>query len=73
LAALVIEPKANDDMIEGYKDGRDLTAPVPSANRSRSYRHGFAVGRAEKENRRLGSFDEVMRMADEAMRLDQLD
>ena len=71
-AALIVEPKANADMIEGYQDGRDLTAPEPSANRSRSYRHGFMVGRAEKENRRI-AFDEVTRMADEAMRLDDED
>ena len=73
MTALVVEPKANADLIEGYKDGRDLDAPEPSANRSRSYRHGFAVGRSELNNQRLGTFDEVMRMADEAMRLDQED
>lgn len=73
MAALIVELKANDDMIEGYKDGRDLDAPEPSANRSRSYRHGFAVGRSERNNTRLGTFDQVTKMADEAMLLDQQD
>lgn len=72
MPALIVEPKANDDMIEGYKDGRDLTTPSPSENRSLSYRHGWAVGRAEKENRRLGTFEEVTRMADAAMAADAL-
>jgi hypothetical protein len=67
---LIVEPKANDEMIEGYKDGRDLTTPAPSENRSLSYQHGWAVGRAEKENRRLGTFEEVTRMADAAMAAD---
>lgn len=73
MAVLIIEPKANNDMVEGYKDGRDLDAPEPSDNRSRSYRHGFMVGRAEKENRRLGTYEEIIRIADEAMALDYVD
>lgn len=64
--------KANADMIEGYMDGRDLDAPEPSANRSHSYRHGFTVGRSEKNNKRLGTFEQVIRMADEAMQKDEL-
>lgn len=39
-----------DDFREGYRDGRDPDAPEPSANRSASYRHSFAVGRAELAN-----------------------
>ena len=34
-----------DDMLEGYFDGLDPSSPEPSANRSASYRHGFANGR----------------------------
>ncbi len=34
-----------DDMTQGYIDGSDPASPWPSANRSRSYRHGFANGR----------------------------
>jgi hypothetical protein len=38
---------ANDDMLEGYRDGRNLDNPEPSDNRSHSYRHGFTNGRAD--------------------------
>lgn len=38
---------SEDEFVEGYLDGRDMTAPEPSGNRSHSYRHSFAVGRAE--------------------------
>jgi hypothetical protein len=58
---------ANSEMVDGYVDGRDLESPDPSANRSYSYRHGFMVGRTEKQGQRLGSFDQVSRMADAAM------
>lgn len=34
-----------DEMVEGYLDGRKPDNPEPSANRSASYRHGFANGR----------------------------
>jgi len=36
-----------DEFMLGYIDGGDLNAPEPSANRSHSYRHSFAVRRAE--------------------------
>lgn len=61
---------ANAEMIQGYLDGRNLSAPEPSGNRSMSYRHGFKVGRAERERRTLGHFDVVNRWADEAMDAD---
>jgi hypothetical protein len=61
---------ANDDMCHGYMDGRDMDSPEPSANRSHSYRHGFRVGRAEKCNERLGTFQEVTALADAAMEAD---
>lgn len=35
----------NDEMLQGYLDGHDPNSPEPSANRSHSYRHGFANGR----------------------------
>jgi hypothetical protein len=37
-----------DEMVEGYLDGRNLNSPEPSANRSASYRHGFANGRDDR-------------------------
>lgn len=41
-------PEANDDMVQGYRDGRDMDCPEPTINRSHSYHHGFAVGRCDK-------------------------
>jgi hypothetical protein len=62
---------ANDEMMLGYLEGRDLNNPEPSTNRSHSYRHGFANGRREAlKLPPRASFDEVMHMADEAMALD---
>lgn len=58
---------ANDEMIAGYLDGRDVDAPEASANRSASYRHGFKVGRSEINREMLGTFAEVGAMADRAM------
>jgi hypothetical protein len=49
--------EANADMIEGFRDGYDLNAPDPSANRSASYRHGFANGRDDRRGKpRAGYF-----------------
>ena len=62
---------ANDDMIEGYLDGRDPDSPEPSANRSASYRHGHAVGRSEINRARIGSFATVVAAADRAMAEDE--
>lgn len=67
------ERPANDEMVQGYLDGYDLSAPEPSSNRSASYRHGFAVGRAEKSGAGpLGSFADLARAADAAMSADDL-
>lgn len=43
---------ANAEMIEGFRDGYDLSSPEPSANRSASYRHGFANGRDDVLHKR---------------------
>lgn len=37
--------RAEDEMVEGYMDGRNPDSPPPSGNRSRAYRHGFQSGR----------------------------
>lgn len=66
-------PKANAQMIEGFVDGYDLSNPEPSGNRSRSYRHGFRSGRADKGFPRRENFEQVMAMANEAMILDEID
>lgn len=66
------ERPANDDMVQGYSDGYDLSAPVPSANRSASYRHGFMVGRGEKTGDLAGTFESLSRAADAAMDEDDI-
>ncbi|MDE2100299.1 MAG: hypothetical protein KGL39_23815 [Patescibacteria group bacterium] len=62
--------KANADMIEGYMDGYDLTAPDPSANRSHSYRHSFWIGRQEKLKLPLPAYRELERRAELAILAD---
>jgi hypothetical protein len=60
-------------MIQGFMDGYDLTAPEPSINRSKSYRHGFANGRADKTKISRGfSCAQLSTMADVAMLLDEV-
>lgn len=46
--------KANEEMIQGYRDGFNPDTPEPSGNRSHSYRHGFKAGRNDisKEDER---------------------
>jgi len=68
----VIGRPANDEMVEGYRDGLDMNSPEPSANRSFSYRHGFKNGRADRTGKLwASSYEELARMADEAMTLDE--
>ncbi len=62
---------ANDEMVQGFLDGYDLTAPEPTANRSASYRHGFKCGRLDKSGERSPGYVELSRMADEAMETDE--
>lgn len=68
----VVRRPANDDMVQGYRDGYDPTAPEPSANRSASYRHGFMVGRGEKTGDLVGDFLTLCRAADAAMDADDI-
>jgi len=63
--------EANDDMVEGYVDGLDLNAPEPSANRSHSYRHGFARARDDRLHRYSGSAAHLRQWAKEAMERDR--
>jgi len=58
-------------MVEGYKDGLDPDSPPPSENRSHSYRHGFAMARADRAGKPVASPEKLHEMADEAMRKDE--
>lgn len=62
----------NEDMLEGFRDGYDLTAPEPSSNRSASYRHGFMCGRLDKGliKRNGRTADDLRQLADLAMAKD---
>lgn len=64
------ERPANQDMIEGFKDGYDLDAPEPNANRSYSYRHGFMVGRIDKGKLPVRNAGELRDAAEVAMAMD---
>lgn len=61
---------ANDEMVQGYRDGFDLSAPEPTANRSHSYRHGFANGRDDRRGYPRATFKEINEMAEDAMDAD---
>lgn len=58
---------ANDEMIEGFRDGYDLACPEPSENRSHSYRHGFKAGRMDKGVVPRVGAQEMRRQAEIAM------
>jgi hypothetical protein len=66
------ERPANDDMVEGFRDGYDLTLPEPGANRSHSYRHGFMCARIDKGViKHEFNAGELREMADTAMMIDE--
>lgn len=62
---------ANAEMIEGFKDGYDLNAPEPSANRSHSYRHGFANGRDDRRGQPRDTHANLVAAAEAAMAADE--
>ncbi|HEV8263246.1 MAG TPA: hypothetical protein VGQ19_21110 [Burkholderiales bacterium] len=61
---------AEDEMVQGYMDGRNPDNPEPSANRSRSYRHGFQSGRDDLAKKLSAPFEERIRQAEEALKAD---
>ena len=65
------ERPANAEMVQGFRDGYDLSAPEPSANRSHSYRHGFANGRDDRAGKPRAGYTELHRLADLAMEMDE--
>jgi hypothetical protein len=58
--------EAEAEMLEGYFDGFDLSSPPPGPNRSRSYRHGFANGRADRTHTARGVVAATLREQAEA-------
>lgn len=67
-----LEEHFHQDMVDGYLEGLKPDNPEPSANRSHSYRHGFANGRDDlAHSPRLPA--QVLRLlADQAIRDDVL-
>lgn len=66
-------PEANSDMIEGFRDGYDLSLPEPGANRSASYLHGFMCARIDKRVVEWsGTTDDLRAAADQAMEYDAI-
>lgn len=59
-----------DEMVEGYRDGRNPDNPEPSQNRSNSYRHGFANGRDDHARSPRASAAMLRLMAEKAIRDD---
>lgn len=56
--------RAEDEMLEGYMDGRVADNPEPSSNRSEAYRHGFQSGRDDLARKPSAPYD-VRRVAAE--------
>lgn len=54
------------DFVEGYIDGRDLTAPEPNENRTERYKHSFRIGRAEARGLPVPSYEQSMKSAAKA-------
>lgn len=64
--------RANDEMVQGYLDGRDLNNPEPSENRSHSYRHGFANGRDDRSGTARATAEALRSAAQAAMEKDDI-
>jgi hypothetical protein len=62
---------ANDEMVEGYRDGLDPSSPEPSDNRSCSYQHGFANGRDDRRKQPRDSAAELRRLVSIALETDR--
>jgi len=61
-----------DEMTQGYVDGLNPDTPEPSANRTHSYRHGFANGRDDLRRNPRASAQELRERAIEAIAMDCL-
>lgn len=59
--------RAEREMYEGYRDGRNPDSPEPSDNRSRAYRHGFQSGRDDLNRRPSAPYAVRMAQADEIL------
>lgn len=70
------ERPANNEMLQGFRDGSDLSNPEPGDNHSYSYRHGFKAGRNDRLPYGKGPFHgmrlkQIKQAADIAMDADE--
>ncbi len=65
--------RAEDEMIEGYFDGRNPDNPTPSDNRSAAYRHGFQSGRDDLTRKPSAPFGVRRKQAEEILAADGAD
>jgi len=66
-----IDFTVSDEMIAGYSDGIKSDTPEPSSNRTHCYRHGFAVGRADRHHEpAFGGADQARQAAKTAIEKD---
>jgi hypothetical protein len=70
LKEYVNDGRHEDEMLHGYLDGLDPDSPEPNANRSHSYRHGFANGRDDRRGDSRASAAALRLMAEEARQKD---
>lgn len=59
-----------DEMLEGYQDGRKQDSPEPSGNRSKSYCHGFRNGRDDLTRNPRALAAVLRQQAEEAIKID---
>ena len=65
--------RAEDEMVEGYRDGRNRDNPEPSGNRSRAYRHGFQSGRDDLARKPSAPYEARRKQADEILAAAEFD
>jgi hypothetical protein len=65
-----LEEQFLDEMVEGHLDGFKADNPEPLANRSASYRHGFANGRGDMARSPRLPAHALRLLADQAVRED---
>jgi hypothetical protein len=64
---------AMDDIVQGYRDGRDPDSPPPSSNRTASYLHGFNVGRGDRRGVPFHNAATLRLLAEAAIETDALE
>jgi hypothetical protein len=64
---------ALDEMVRGYRGGRDPDSPPPCSNRTLSYVHGFNVGRGDHRGQPFHDAATLRLLAEVAIETDALE